>query len=137
MVIINEREIIKKIPIFVKKGKNKGRQTGFIYFERNKEPYYYITKSFRGGQVHYAPKHIGKLPISTTILEDLKAHGVKNIVFMIIGFDDAGSFYIVVPLSDYNHAPIEDYDDAQAFVWMRDYSRIYPEQGSLGKFIGV
>ena len=135
MVLIRERDIIKRIPVFVSKGRNKGKQTGWIYFERNKEPYYYIVKSFRSSQLLQNPKHIGKLPISTTILEDLKKYGCKKVIFMITGFDDAGSFYIVVPLSDYDNAPKEEWDDPQVYVWLRDYPRIYPEQGSLGKFV--
>ncbi|MEK6880069.1 MAG: hypothetical protein AABY22_10695, partial [Nanoarchaeota archaeon] len=125
----------KKIPIFVTKGKNKGKRVGFVHFERNKEPYLFIQKSFRGSQMMRNPVHIGELPVSVTILDELKKLGVKNIIFMIIGFDDAGSFYIVVPLSDYDNAPKEEWDDPQVYVWLRDYPRIYPEQGSLGKFV--
>lgn len=134
MTIIQEKDIIKKIPIFVKKGRNKGKKAGTLYFERNKEPYYYIVKSFRGSQLMQNPKHIGKLPISTTILDDLKKYGCRKIIFMIVGFDES-AFYIVVPLSDYDNAPTEEWDDPQRFVWMKDYSRIYPEQGSLKKFV--
>lgn len=137
MTLIHERDIIRKIPVFVTKGRNAGKQTGWIYFEKNKAPYYYIQKSYRSSQIMQHPKHRGKLPVSTSILNTLKEHGVANIVFMIVGYDDAGTFYIVVPAKDYENAPVEEWDDAQAFVWMQDYTRIYPEQGSLKKFIGI
>ena len=135
MVLIHEREIVKRIPIFVKKGRNQGKKAGMIYFERNKPPYYYIIKNYKSGQIYQHPRHIGKLPISTTILDELKDNNVDRIVFMIVGFDNAGSFYIVVPLSDYDNAPEENYDDPQRFVYLYNYPRIYPEQGSLKKFM--
>lgn len=133
-MLIIEREVIKRIPVYVRKGKNAGKQAGMIYFERNKEPYYFVRKNFRSSQILQHPKHIGKLPISTTIIEDLKKYYVTKIVFMIIGYDNAGSFYIVVPLKDYDNAPLEEWDDPQRYVWLKDYPRIYPEQGSLKKF---
>ena len=135
MVLIIERDIYKKVPIFCKKGRNKGKQVGFVHFERNKEPYFFIQKNFRISQMMRNPVHIGELPVSVTILDELKKLGVKNIIFMIIGFDDAGSFYVVVPLSDYDHAKQYSYDDIQKFVYLREYPRVYPEQGSLGKFV--
>lgn len=135
MTLIVEREVIKRIPVYCRKGKNAGKQTGMIYFERNKSPYYFIRKNFRSSQLLQHPKHIGKLPISTSIIDELKKNNVVNVIFMIIGFDDAGSFYIVVPLKDYDNAQTEEWDDPQAFVWLKDYPRIYPEQGSLKKFV--
>ena len=136
-MLIQEREIIKRIPVYVKRGRNAGRKTGTIYFERNKSPFYYITKNFKSEQMMRNPKHIGELPISTDIIEELKKYEVKNVIFMIIGFDDAGSFYIIVPLKDYDNARGYSYDDPQKFVYLREYPRIYPEQGSLSKFEGV
>lgn len=134
MPIIEERNVIKRIPIYVKKGRNKGHQVGTLYFEKNKEPYYLVIKNFKSSQMMRHPKHIGELPVSITILNDLKQHGCKNIIFWIINYDEH-SFYIVVPLSDYDDANGYEYDDPQKYVRMEDYPRIYPEQGSLTKFI--
>lgn len=134
ITIIIERNIYKKIPIFCKSGRNRGKQTGMLYFERNKEPYYFVSKNFKSEQMMRHPKHIGELPISTSILKELKQHGCKNIIFWIIGYEEH-SFYIAVPLSDYDNAKGYEYDDPQKFVRMEEYSRIYPEQGSLTKFV--
>ena len=135
MTLIIERDIYKKIPIYVKQGRNKGRQTGFVFFEKYKTPYYYVIKNFKSDQMMRNPKHIGELPISETILEDLKKYGVTHIVFMIVGFDNAGSFYIVVLLKDYENSRGYSYDDPQRYINLKDYPRIYPEQGSLKSFL--
>ena len=134
MSIIQEREIIKRIPVYVRKGRNAGKQTGMIYFERNKEPYYFIRKNWMEHQLYQAPKHRNTLSISKHILEELEKYDVKNVIFMITGMEK-GSFYYIVPLKKFWEGEKTDYDDTQYRIRVNNLTRYYPSQEGISKYI--
>lgn len=134
MPLINELEIIKKIPVYVMKGRNKGKQAGEIIFERNKEPFYFQTKNWRRHQLYQAPKHKNTLSISEHILKFIESFGVKKYVAMIIGLEDK-SFYYIVPLKDFWNGEKTEYDDAQYRIRIHNLIRYYPEQEGISKYL--
>lgn len=134
MVLINEQEIVKRIPVYVKLGRNAGKLAGNIIFENYKYPYYYVEKKWKQSQIYVSPKHKNTLSISKHILEECDKYDVKNAVFFIIGMEDK-SFYYIVPIKDFWNGEITDYDDTQYRVRVHNLTRYYPEQENIGKFL--
>ncbi len=134
MVLINEREIVKRIPVYVKEGRNAGKMAGNIIFENYKYPYYYVEKKWKRSQLYVAPKHRNTLSISKHILEECNKHNVKNAVFFIVGMEKK-SFYYIVPIKDFWKGEITDFDDTQYRVRIHNLTRYYPEQEGIGKYL--
>jgi hypothetical protein len=134
-MLINEKNVRKRVPVYIRFGKNAGRVAGYIIFEDLKLPYYYVEKKWKAGQIYLAPKHKNTLSISEHIIQECQKHGVVNIVFLIVGMEDK-SFYYIVPLKKF----IEDserttYDDAQLRIRINGLTRYYPEQEGIEKFL--
>jgi len=134
MTLIQEREIIRRIPIVLKEGKNRGRIAGHIYIEKNKEPYFFIEKLFKKEQMFQMPKLIGRLPISVHIIPELEKHNVRKVVYMIIGYEKR-SFFVGVPLADLKRGKEIIYDELQRYVRLESYPRIYDLRENLDNFV--
>ena len=134
MVLINEKEIVKKEPVYVMSGINKGKIAGYIHYENYKQPYYFVIKNWKASQIYIAPKHRNTLSVSEDILLLLDEKGIKNIVFMIVGMEER-SFYYIVPLKDFFEGEKTMYDDAQLRIRINNLTRYYPEQEGLYKFL--
>ena len=134
MPLINEKEIVKKVPVYVMKGINKGRIAGHIHYENYKQPYYFVIKNWKSSQLYQAPKHRNTLSVSEDILLLLEEKGVKNVVFMIVGMEER-SFYYIVPLKDFFEGEKTEYDDVQLRIRIHNLTRYYPEQEDISKFV--
>ena len=134
MPIINEREVIKRIPIYIKGGKNKGKQGGMLIFEKDKLPYYYVVKNFKRNQLYVAPKHRNTIGISIDIIDELEKHGAEKAIFQIIGLEET-SFYYIVPLKDFRKGEFTDYDDPQFRLRTSGLFRYYPTQTDISKYV--
>ena len=134
MPLINETEIVKRIPVYVKFGRNVGKLAGNIIFENYKEAYYYVEKKWKRSQIYVSPKHKNTLSISEHILDECKKHNVKNAVFMIVGMEKK-SFYYIVPIKEFYEGEITDFDDVQRRVRIHGLTRYYPEQEGISKYL--
>jgi len=134
MTLINEKEVVKRIPVFVRKGRNAGKEAGQIVFENYKLPYYFVMKNWKRSQIYIAPKHKNTLSVSEHIMELLEKHNVKNIVFMITGMEEK-SFYYIVPLKDFWDGEKTTFDDLQYRVRIHGLTRYYPEQEGIAKYL--
>lgn len=130
MPLINEREIVKRIPIYCRKGRNAGKQTGEIIIEKYKFPYYFVIKNWKKSQIYQAPKHRNTLSVSEHILKKLEEYDVKNIIFMITAMEKR-SFYYIVPLKKFLGGEKTEYDDPQYRIRIHNLMKYYPEQSQL------
>lgn len=133
-MLINEKKIIKRIPVYVKYGRNAGKLAGNIIFEDLKYPYYYVEKKWKRSQIYVAPKHKNTLSISEHIIKECQKYNVKNVVFLIVGMEDR-SFYYIVPLKDFINGEKTMYDDTQLRIRTHNLNRYYPEQEGIDKFL--
>ena len=132
--LIKEKNIVKRIPIYCRKGRNAGRQTGEIIIEKYKFPYYFVIKNWKNSQLYQVPKHKNTLSVSEHILKKLEEYGVKNIVFMITAMEKR-SFYYIVPLKNFWNGEKTEYDDPQYRIRMHNLPKYYPEQERIDKFL--
>jgi len=116
------------IPLYIKKGMNRGKQVG--YYNKDDKTYYKII-SYKSNQMMQNPKHIGRIGISQSIIGQLQGFGCEKICIMVSGYEKL-SFNIIITLNDFvNKSREENWDDKQLFTNMSEFTRIYRGQEKL------
>jgi len=127
---IVQKKIRRSIPVRVKQGKNTGKKAGHIIYEDGNDAYYYVEKHYRKGQMWHKPQYMGYVNVSVDIIEKLIKRDIKKAVFMFIGYEK-DSFYIIIPLKEFQQGRVTEYDDKQFQVNWKDKPRIYGNQIQL------
>jgi len=134
-MLIDQKEVVRRIEVRVRSGKNMGFVAGHIVFENYKEPYYFVRKKFNKQQVWYKPEYRNYLALSKDIIEtDLDKREIKTVVFLMTGFDK-DPFYLIVPIKDFKQGKVIKFDDEQYVVDMTRYVRIDFRQNNINMFV--
>ena len=109
-----KQKIIRKIQLYCKKGMNRGKPLGKVIYEKDKEPYYYYTRMSQSEQMFRLEKYKNLLPISTTILDDLKKLKVNKTIGRITL--STGTFFIVATRKEFEEGETLMFDDVQKAI---------------------
>lgn len=127
------KRVIQEVRLYCKAGKNSGKQLGIVKFLDGGDSYYYLMKRTSSGQLFKLPKYKDLLPVSTTIIEDLKKLKVEKLIFYLCLKDDF--FFIVVPRKDFEEGELLTFDDEQLAVRIPKYPRHYEFPKGLNEYV--
>lgn len=115
----------------------KGEAVGYV-----KNDTYFTVRNYYKNQIFKMPKYKGAMGINVDILKRLIANNVKNLCFLVIGYEEK-SFYVISSIQHFLlHSDKINFDKGksgwgeQRILPMNDWTRIYDfKQQEITKYL--